>query len=86
MIDRLMEEATQHLEQLQEVLAAQWGAREGRRPTAQHALDIQEYNISQATHVAWEKAHQALTAARNAFEQIERLERESETPARGADA
>jgi hypothetical protein len=74
MIDRLLEEATQRLEQLRSAIAAQWVSREGSQEPAQHALDMEQHNISQAKRVAWAKVQRGLVEARSALGQLARLE------------
>jgi hypothetical protein len=86
LINRLMEEATQHLELLHRAIAAQWVSREGSHQAAQHALDMEEHITSQAKRVAWEKAHRGLTEVRSALEQLAQLEPPSKVMTKAAGA
>jgi hypothetical protein len=74
LLDRLLEEATASIALLKSAITDHWVTREGPQPADSRALQIQEFYLLQAKRAAWEKAHAALSEARSALGQLERLE------------
>jgi hypothetical protein len=86
LINRLMEEATQKKEVLENALYAQQRAGNKSASSAEGTPYHQMPYTLQAEKEWWEKAHHGLTIVYNAFQQIEYSERQREVIARGAGA
>ena len=76
LIDSLLVEATQKMEVLRHASAAEHRAGQVGASDAPGTSYHQEPFTLQAEREWWEKAHQALTTVRNAFQQIEISERQ----------